>query len=260
MTVSGFFDESGKFKDHAVISFGGVAAPAQNFSGNFVQDWRHSLIVNGLGMLTVKEAFTAGRPLSERTPALGITNRIEAILPFIACIRKHLQLVTGVALDVDAFKALPSHYFKVLGNRPEFTAFLRMVLRVVDATSSDDKINLICDDEEEMALPMFRLYRRVKLVNEDAREKLASISFADDRFLYGLQAADMVSSLMRREADRKFFGTSYDYSPLFDALTKPPAAFEGIWGAEIAFCDKEVLSRLANDLKEPAPGKDSGRE
>lgn len=38
MTVSGFFDESGKFKDHAVVSFGGVVAPAQDFSGKFVQE------------------------------------------------------------------------------------------------------------------------------------------------------------------------------------------------------------------------------
>jgi hypothetical protein len=247
--VNCFFDESGKFADHDVISFGGVGAPALNFGPGWAVDWKHCLTVNGLEMLTVKEAFRSHRPLSDKNPALGVEKRVEALLPFVACIRKHLQLVSGVAINVKAFKELPSHYFQILGSDPFFTAFLRTMLRFLEAVTEGDRVSLVCDDEEEMAIPMFKLYRQLKRVYPGAKDKLTSISFADDRALYGLQAADLVSSLMRREADKRFFGKEYDYAPMFGALTQQPQAFENIWGMETAFADRETLIKIADALK-----------
>ena len=179
--MNAFFDESGKFKDHKVVSFCGVvSAPAQFQS--FTVDWGRHLHENGLQMLTAKDALNARIRLSEKNPALGIDNRIAALLPFIASVRKHLEAVTGVAIDVAAFKALPSHYFQVLGDNPFFTGFLRAILELLRLVGEQDRITLICDDEEQMALPMYKLYRRVKLIDHQAREKLAAISFADTDF------------------------------------------------------------------------------
>ncbi len=126
VTITAVFDESGKFKDHAVISFGGVACPAAEIQA-FSKEWARCLYVNGLESLTMKEALRHNRPLSEKNPALGIEARGDALLPFIACIRTHLQAIVGIALDVNAFSNLPSHYHQVLGNDPFFTAFLRVV-------------------------------------------------------------------------------------------------------------------------------------
>lgn len=210
VTINAFFDESGKFKDHAVVSFGGVASPAVEINP-FAEDWGRYLYMNGLKCLTMKEALNANRPLSEKNPALGFDARVEALLPFIGCMRKHLQVIVGIALDVDAFKKLPSHYHQFLGDDPFFTAFLRMLIEALNLTHPNDRLTFICDDDEQMALPMYKLYRRVKLVDPDARSKLKGLCFADDEYLFALQAADMISFLIRREADKRFFNTPYDY-------------------------------------------------
>jgi hypothetical protein len=48
-TVTAFFDESGKFKDHKVISFGGVAGFNEEFNP-FADEWGRLLYRNGPGL------------------------------------------------------------------------------------------------------------------------------------------------------------------------------------------------------------------
>jgi hypothetical protein len=140
------------------------------------------------------------------------------LLPFIAAIRKHLWIITGIALDVAAFKNLPSHYYEMLGDDPFYTAFLRQLLEIMKVTQPEDKLSMICDDEELMALPMYKLYRRVKLVDPGARDKLKSLTFGDDEWMYGLQAADFVSSIIRMEAGKRFLNAPNDFEKLFKAV------------------------------------------
>lgn len=248
MAVSAFFDESGKFKDHAVVSFGGVMARHTQLDP-FSNEWARLLWLNGIEALSGKLAFNNRVPLGSKNDALGIDKRTEALMPFIGCIRKHLEVVSGIALDVAAFTALPSHYFQILGDDPFYTAFLRMILRVLELTAPRLRISIICDDEEQMAEPMYKIYRHVKRNWPNAKEAFAAISFADDEYLFGLQAADMVSSLFRREADKQFFGTAYDYEVLFAELTKQHEAHELIWSVESIFCNRAVLIKLADDIK-----------
>lgn len=249
VTITAAFDESGKFKDHTVVAFGGVACPAIEVQ-SFSTGWARCLYINGLESLTMKEALRHNRPLSEKNPALGLDARIEALLPFISCIRTHLQAIVGIALDVKAFTNLPSHYHQILGNDPFFTAFLRTVTEVVELTSPDDKITFICDDEEQMAEPMYKLYRRVKLVYPGARDKLKGLCFADDEYLFLLQASDLISSLIRREGGKKFLQEEYDYRRLFEEMVKQPnPATEKVWACNIAFADKAMLERCAESMK-----------
>ncbi|HKW62306.1 MAG TPA: DUF3800 domain-containing protein [Candidatus Acidoferrum sp.] len=247
-TVTAFFDESGKFKDHKVISFGGVAGFNEEFVP-FADDWGNLLYRNGLQVLSAKDAFNARRPLSQKNVRVGIRERVEDLLPFITCIRKHLSVVTGITIDVQAFKKLPSHFFQSYGNDPVFMAFARALLKVVEFTPNRDKISFICDDEEQVAFPIYRLYRRVKTVYPAARNKLVGITFADDRVLFGLQAADLVAALLRLEAGKKWLHVSYDTRPLFHALSKSPEKQERIWEMSIAFGDKRTLIGLAESLK-----------
>jgi hypothetical protein len=158
-TVTTFFDVSGKPKDHKVIVFGGVAAYNEYFNP-FAEEWGRLLYRNGLHVLTAKDVFNARRPLSRKNNRIGIDDRIRDLLPFIACIRKHLQVVTSVAVDVDAFGKLPSHFFQSYGNDPVFVAFARALLKVLDFTPDKDKIGFTCDDDEELAVHLFRLYRK----------------------------------------------------------------------------------------------------
>jgi uncharacterized protein DUF3800 len=247
-TVTAFFDESGKFKDHKVISFGGVAGYNEFFQP-FADEWGTLLHRNGLQILSAKDAFNAGRPLSRKNTRVGVKERNEDLAQFVSCIRKHLQVVTGVTIDVRAFKKLPSHFFQTYGSDPIFVAFARALLKVVDFTPDGDKISFTCDDEEQLAFHIYRLYRRIKTKYPEARNKLVAISFADDRVLFALQAADLVAALLRLEAGRKWLRAPYDYIPLFKALSKSPEKHERIWDVSIAFADKPTLIGLAESLK-----------
>jgi len=247
LTISTFFDESGKFKDHDVVSFGGVVSPSTHFAGPFATDWARCLDANGLETLTMKEALHAERPLSVKNPAIGVERRIAALIPFIDCIRKHLMVMTGLAIDAPAYMELPSHYHRAMGDNPCFMAFTRALLGVLEVTDTEDKISLICDDEEQTALPMYQLFRRVKILYPEARDKLRAITFADDRWSFGLQAADLVVSLVRQEAAKKFFGTDYDYSLLFSALINPrPKDGDTFWLIQFGFCDALMLKGLGD--------------
>lgn len=249
MSISAFLDESGKFKDHAVVSLCAIVSPTSHFQA-FGEEWKNCLGFVGLDVLSAKKVLNAKRPLSSSHPALGTRDRTDALLPFIACIRKNLQVINGVAIEVAAFKRLPSHYHQIFGDDPFFTSFAATVARILEITAKGSKISLICDDEEQTALPMYRLYRRYKKINAVAREKLGAISFADDRFLYGLQAADIVASILRLEANHRFFAADYDYSELFGAITKPSRENgEQVLLVEFAFGDTAMLKKMGDRWK-----------
>jgi hypothetical protein len=249
MSVSAFLDESGKFKDHAVVSLSAIISPTSYFDA-FGKEWKNCLGFAGLDGLSARKVLNAKRPLSKTLPALGTKARTDALLPFIACVRKHVQAVTGITIDVAAFNKLPSHYRQIWGNDPFFTSFARTVAEVLRITAKGEKISLICDDEEQTALPMYHLYRRYKKIDADARKKLGAISFADDRFLYGLQAADFVASIVRLEANQRFFGAAYDYPELFQAITKSSIANgEGVRLVAFAFGDTKMLKQMSDRWK-----------
>jgi hypothetical protein len=247
-TVTTFFDESGKFKDHKVIAFGGVAAYNEYFVP-FADEWARLLRKNGLKILHAKNAFNARRKLSVKNDRVGFERRIEDLLPFIFCIRKHLQVVTSVTIDVDAFKKLPSHFFQSYGNDPTFVSFARAILKVLDFTPDENnKVGFTCDDDEGTAVHLFKLYRKVKKIFPGARSKMVAITFADDSVLFGLQAADFVAGLMRLEAGKRMLGIEYDYGELFKALAKNPERHENLWDVSTCFGDKEALVNLSTSL------------
>lgn len=249
MTVHGFYDESGKFKDKKVISIGGVASYKTDLD-NFAQEWGRHLRANGLAVLSAKKVFNPRRPLSRRNTDVGIEKRIQALHPFVSCIRKHLQVVTGVAIDAQAFNNLPPHFFQFYGRDPSYMAFVSNLLELIGYTPQRDKIVLVFDEDEETTIPFYHLYKRVKKLWPGARGKLAAISFADDRLLLGLQAADLIGGLVRLEIDRRLNRTPYDYRELYHALAKPPERHERVWSVAVAIGDKAVLKDMAKGVKQ----------
>jgi Protein of unknown function (DUF3800) len=253
MTVSAFFDESGKFKDHKVIVMACVAAFADQVNNDFAPEWGRLLRLHGLKYLTAKKALNHRRPLSEKNPALGVAKRTKALTDFVMCIRKHLQVVIGCAVDVRYFKKLPPHFFQVYGHDPSYLAFVRAILQVSDFAPDGEKISIICDEDEETALPFYKLYRRIKKVLPSARKKLAAVSFADDKVMYALQAADLVASLLRLDSNALLTKTPHDYKRLLKAIQRPPERHERLWFCGVATADKASLLKTAqnttDDLK-----------
>jgi hypothetical protein len=250
-TVAACFDESGKFGDHKVISIGCVAGYVERFDGDFGREWNVLLNRYGIKILSGKDALNHKRPLSQKYPCLGVEERTEALGSFVSCIRKHLQVITGLATDVEAFKDLPSHFFQVFGSDPSYMTFVRTAMHVTEFTPDKSKITMICDDDEETALPFYRLYRRVKKVWPDARRKFGGIAFVDDRYLFGVQASDLVASLMRYEAAEKINGTRYDYKPLYEALIAHPTKYEPwLYNISVAIADKEKMLQTAEGMRD----------
>jgi hypothetical protein len=50
------------------------------------------------------------------------------------------------------------------------------------------------------------------------RKNFVSFGIADDKAFFQLQAADLIASLIRREADRKFNNALFDMKPLYDLM------------------------------------------
>lgn len=249
VTISSFMDESGKFLDSDVVVIGAVVAHGPPGTASFVNEWAYWLHQTGLQYLEMKTASRLIFPLSEKVPAHEPYRRIDALLPFVLCVRRHLQMISGVAIDVREFRSLPEQYRKIWSDDPCYTAFARNVLAIIEDSPSDGILSLYCDDEEKTAWPFYELYRRIKNQYPDARGKLKGITFADDQLSFAIQAADLVSSLIRQEALLRFRNQPYNFQPLFDALFKYPDPWEMVLKAGVAWCDKEQLSRLGENYK-----------
>ncbi len=123
-------------------------------------------------------------------------------------------------------------------------------MHIAEFTPEGSKVTMICDDDEETALPFFRLYRRVKKVWPEARRKFAGIAFVDDRYLFGVQASDLVAALIRYEATEQITGAKYDYKPLYKALIATPEKHERyLFNIAVAIADHKKMLATAESLR-----------
>ena len=215
-----YCDESGKFRDHSVVSFGAIAGEFEFITGKFGPAWKYYLRENGLAHLTMKEALNVRKELSAKNPALGDEARIGALLPFVDVLKKNLGLLTGMAIEVKAFQSMSQAAQKQLGRNPQYAAFTRIVQEALkEEFSEDENLGIVCDDDEEVAVGIYKLYRKLKLAYPVMRKRVVSLSLADDEEFYALQGADMVASLIRLEARRQFLNETYAFQPLYNRLT-----------------------------------------
>ena len=151
---------------------------------------------------------------------------------------------------MEGYKSLSGEAKKQIGGSPDpfYMAFMTAVMGAWDYVRDGGKISLVLDDDEETAEHCLRFYRRIRKVIPNAREKLVAITFADDEVFVPIQAADFVSSLVRFEARRRFFGWPYDYQPLLTYLDrKLNPATKLQWF--LSFYDKEQLMVTGRELE-----------
>jgi hypothetical protein len=247
--LNSFWDESGKFKDHKVVSFCGVCAAKFRLE-KFEEVWNSLLARNQIPYLTMKEVLRTTRKISPSIPAQSVNERIECLKPFARCIFENLELGIVMAVDVEGYNAMTPKAKRPIGGSddPFYVAFLRGIMEVSRYAQGDNRVALICDDDEKTAELCYRYYRRVRIVNHTAHNALAAITFADDKSFPALQAADMVASLSRLEAYRRFYRRFYDYKPLFDYLADNHGASSIQWRP--VFVDKGKFAELSISLEE----------
>src|ERR1700722_5557458 len=163
-----FFDESGKFKDKRVVSFCGFVAPLPKVR-EFEEEWSSILKQYELSCLTMKRALRRTIPFSPNTRAESREERNAAFLPFIQCIRKHFELGVALTIDVAAFEKVPIQAKRRLGGSddPHYLAFLQALTTIgMYVVGKDDKISLICDDDQATAVNCYKLYSRVRTLDK----------------------------------------------------------------------------------------------
>jgi hypothetical protein len=217
-----YFDESGKFKDHEVISFCGLCSPLSRVQ-EFEEEWKRLLRSCEIESLSMKKALRRSRRLSLCIDKQSAQERTEILKPFALCIRKHFEIGVAIAVDVKAYQQISAVAKKQIGGSddPYYLAFLCGIMGPSRRLRDEDKMHLICDDDENTALNCYRLYRRVKIVDPTLRHRLVALTFASDKEFVPLQAADMLSSLVRLQALRQFRNEYFEYVSLFHALTVP---------------------------------------
>src|SRR5690349_5075359 len=119
MVISCFCDESGKFRDKRVTVFAGLAL-LEDHAADFEREWRRNLYRVGLEVLSMKEAGRYNRPLSPRVDAIGLENRIEALMPFVELVRRHFEVIVTTATNTDDFNSAPDHVRAILGPNPHY--------------------------------------------------------------------------------------------------------------------------------------------
>ncbi len=248
MAVSTFIDESGKFRDHRIICIGCVAS-FDNHVDEFANEWGRLLYLNGMKNFHTSEALKHHVALGLKNPALGLKERTDALLPFVGCIRKYLAVAIGLWIDVKAFNLLPEQLLRMYGRDPIYMAFVRTILQVLHFIPDRDRMVMVCDEDEETAKNFYDLYRRVKKVHPEAKRKIVAISFCDDHYVFAVQAADFIASMVRLDALARRDKKKHQYRRLFKALTADPDhKHERIWYCGVAKGDKRALGKLADEL------------
>jgi hypothetical protein len=243
-----YFDESGKMGDHPVVTFTGVCA-SQSRLKNFEEAWNILLRQYGVKALHMAKASRLKENNGPKMPRhQSPSERTDALIPFADCINEHLEFGLVEALDVQGFKSLTAAAKVGVGSPtdPYYLAFARGLLEIVDYVHDNDKISLICDDDEQTAWDCYSHYRAIRRVNESVKEKIVSLGFANDEYFPALQAADMVAFLSRLEAKKQFYRDEYLFRRLFRRLVAEQPVNRMQWFK--MFADEKNLKDLGTSL------------
>jgi hypothetical protein len=239
-SVFGHFDESGKWNDHKVISFGGLISPVSDWE-SFGNEWVRLLQKHEVSSMHMTSSLNFTRKTSARK-ALGFDERLKVLSEFINAIKENIELGEACCVDIPEFRSAPKERLGVYRD-PYLLAFATVIKRVADGLSGGDKLSIICDDEEHYAIRCYRLLAQAKNTFRYLRRTITSICFGDDKQMIQLQAADMFAYLLRSEAELRLYGTDYKYRPLYEQLSSPSGSSRLAFSA--IFYDKGNLSRLS---------------
>jgi hypothetical protein len=131
-------------------------------------------------------------------------DRLTIVREFIQVIQRHVLYGVTVGIDAVAFREVFAEERKK--PPPEEFCFYRVMRRAVErclipAWQGMLPLSLIFDDSEH-SMRFYSAYRAVRSRNVEVREAVCSITFADDRFIGALHAADLLACATVREQRR----------------------------------------------------------
>jgi hypothetical protein len=188
--------------------------------------------------------------LSNKTPALGIDARVDALAPLIEAIRVSVPVSVSAVLKCTAFGALSDRERKLFHDDPTYLTLLQIMAAIEKGSGAaysdpDRRVSIVCDETHKYCHEYLTAFIRARQVNLDYRNRFVSIGFADDRFIEQLQLADFLAGAMRNEADRLFFGKPFDLRELYVRLVEERPDSKALVG----FIEETVLAKLVATRK-----------
>jgi hypothetical protein len=149
-----------------------------------------------------------------------IQKRDEMLMEFATAASKFPIVCAGGDVDCKAFTETPLPKLKSKISDPHFWLFqwtVETVLRRVSYGGPDEGLlGILVDDDEEKAIPCYRLLMQLKKQNTKAGKRVSGICFIDDEHYPGAQLADMLAYEVR---DYLWKGRGV-VSPLLQTLCK----------------------------------------
>src|SRR5580704_12392806 len=223
LLLQAVIDESGKFKDKNVICLAGMLAFG-SFWMSLEARWRDRLQKHGIEYFHAKELWRWDGIYAAKRDMWGEAGREQVLIDFATAVQQTIAdgngLVQCVYFDAATWKTLTSEQQRLLG-RPDLITFdmflASMLYHCRQLFPEEFSVSVICDDDEELALPIYKLFRLAKKQNEIAKRVLG-ICFADDLAYIPLQAADLIANTFYRDKIRAESDPPLPESNIFKTL------------------------------------------
>lgn len=186
--------------------------------------------------------------------SLGAIEVDRQLADYQQVIRENLLAIVSIGLDLVHYRKMERWKQELLGQRkPMQFCFSRLMRRVADKIQEWESQQgspypkgcaaLIFDDDEEYTVKCYRLYANIR-ENREAKRLFSIFSAADDKYVPGLQAADVVAWYQNRDLRSRLVANA----PLGtnDAATQPETFKSELYDAQ--GLERAVIEIIARGL------------
>ena len=226
-----YFDESGKFQKQNVVSFCGLVSLPEDWK-KFDVSWKALLRKHGISFLHLSKS--------------GLS--IDALREFINCVTEHIELGIAVAVDSTALRSNPRNQILDVKGDPYRFAFMNAIGNALGHVgTTQDQICIMCDEEQEYFIKCFKLLATFKGFDPVLAHQIVGFCSGDDKAYPPLQAADLLSGIVRQEADARFLQAPRSEQSFLFQDFQPNSERRLRFSPQSRFWDAAALEQHIND-------------
>lgn len=212
-----FLDESGKLKAGSkTIAFAGWLGETTKWNDSFNAAWTLQLR-SGKKRLAY---FSMAEAMNLRGEFKGweFAERDKMVYKLIDLVSEVGYVALSATMSLSVWDSLDSETRRRFDNNSQM-AVMETIMLALAKWSRKDKVAIVCDDEESLAIGFYRMVNKLKNRHANLRSAIASVCFGDDKAAPPLQAADLYAYLCREELERQIERPSEAVSPFYQYLT-----------------------------------------
>src|SRR6185437_14847549 len=257
MVLKGYFDDSGMEGDlsNRIACIGGYLANDHAWS-MFASMWGEMLLKHGIPWLHMADFMQSAKEYKQFG---GDWDKMKPVLfDAMHAIRLSQIVGFGVAIDLDAWRQVPSSFTQAEGDGHQFcfSRILRMVVDRVRLAEPDSAVWVHFDCDINLAPARFQKFLHVREAIPDAKRTLLGFGVGDPMRLQSLQAADFLAWETRKAMIRRMnlHSERPEFEALFASLPWHLVQYSGEWWDEGDIKEKVILPHEAEKTRdEKAP-------